>query len=88
MRQLIVAACVGAAASLGGMLFGLSQPGSWLVDVAGRPARGYDIFIHDHYFIVRPAILMVNLVAFAIVTYAVLGLWRQLSRGRDGGAGA
>ena len=88
MRRLIVAACVGAAASLGGMLIGLTQPGSWLVDVADGPARGHDIFILDHYFIVRPAILLVNLVAFAIVTYTALGLWRQQSRGQNGGAGA
>jgi len=87
MKRLIVAVCVGAAASLGGLLVGLSQPGSWVAEVTGRQARGYDIFVRDHYFIVRPAILLVNLVAFAIVAHAVMRLWR-LSRGQNGGAGA
>ena len=88
MRRVIVAVCVGAAASLAGLLVGLSQPGSWLAEVAGGPALGYDIFIHDHYFIVRPAVLLVNLVAFAVVAYAVMWLLRQRSRGQSGGAGA
>jgi hypothetical protein len=85
MKRLIVAVCVGAAAALAGLLVGLNQPGSWLAELVGRPTRGYDIFIHDHYFIVRPAIVLINLVSFTFVASAVL---RQLSRGQNRGAGA
>ena len=88
MRRLIVAVSVGAVASLGGLLVGLSQPGSWVAEVTGRRARGYDIFIHDHYFIVKPAALLINFAVFAIVAYALVWLWRQRSRGQNGGAGA
>ena len=88
MKRLIVAVCVGGAASLCGLLVGLSQPGSWVAEVAGMPARGYDIFIHDHYFIVRPEVLLVNLVIFAMVAYGLMRVWGQRSRGQQGGAGA
>jgi hypothetical protein len=86
VRRLVFALCVGAAAALCGLLVGVSQPGSWVV--AGSRARAYDIFILDHYFIVRPAVIMVNLVAFAIAAYALMELGRLPSRGRNGGAGA
>jgi hypothetical protein len=88
VRSLIVAVCVGSAAALGGLLVGLCQPGNWVAEATGRPARGFDIFIHDHYLIVKPAILLVNFVAYAILAYALVWLWRRRSRSQDRGAGA
>ena len=86
MRRLVVAVCVGAAASLCGLLVAVSQPGSWVV--VGKRPGGYDIFIHDRYFILQPAVLVINVVAFTIAAYALMQLRRLLSRGRAGGAGA
>lgn len=88
MRQLVVAVCVGAVASVGGLLTGVSQPGSWVAEVTGGSPRGYDIYIHDHYFIVKPAILLVNFIAFSMAAYLAVWLWRRRSGGLDGGAGA
>lgn len=87
MKRFLFAVCVGAAASLGGFLVGVSQPGRSIADLLGKPAHGYDVFILDHYFIVRPAILMANLVAFAIVAYVVMTLWRRWTRGGGGAVG-
>jgi len=58
-----------------------------VAEVTGSSARAYDIFIHDHYFIVKPAILLINFIAFSMVAYVVVWLWRRRSRGQQGGTG-
>ena len=87
MRRLIAAGCVGVLACIGGLIIGQPHLRGWLVEVPGGSVA-YDVFIHDRYFIVNPAVLLVNFLSGVLLTYGALWLWRQLSRGRHGGAGA
>ena len=83
MKQPIVAL-----ACFCGLLVGMNQPGTWVANLAGMQARGYDILVHDHYFIVRPEVLLVNFVIFAIVAYGLMRLRVQKRRGHKGGVRA
>jgi hypothetical protein len=80
MRRLIAALGVGAVAAVGALRFGLDQPGRWLAGVGRRPAGGYDIFIHDHYLIINPTVLLINFVAFSAIVYSLTSLiWSERS---------
>jgi len=87
MRKLTVALTAGALVSLGFLLLGFDQPGRWVAAVAGVPVRGYDIFIHDLYLIVRPTVLLINAVVFGLVTLGIMTLGSRVA-GRGGRAGA
>lgn len=65
MRKPIFAAAAGALASLGALWVGADQPGHWLVDIVMPSSRGYDVFIHDHYLIFKPAVLGINCLVYA-----------------------
>jgi hypothetical protein len=84
MRKLIIALSAGAIGSLCALWLGQNQPGQWLAQIGGRPVVGYDVFVFDHYFIVRPTVLLINLVVFSIVAFAVVLLVRPLLARRGG----
>ena len=44
----------------------------------GGRQRAYDIFIHDHYMIVRPVALVLNVVVFSLVAYGIVVFARAL----------
>lgn len=87
MWRLICALCVGALAGLGALWVGVGQPGQWVADTFTPSSRGYDIFIHDHYFIVRPAVLVSDLFAYAAAALVIMRIARSAGRDEDG-AGA
>ena len=84
MRKLIVASCAGALASLGALWIGADQPGHWLADTLRPSSRGYDIFIHDRYFIVRPTVLVINFVVYAAAARVIMWFARRSLSGRAG----
>jgi hypothetical protein len=81
LRKLTVAAAGGMLASFGSMLLAGNQPTYWLralIAPSNRPT-GFDVSVHDRYFIVDPALLLVNFGMFRVVLYAL---------GRLGSAGS
>jgi hypothetical protein len=88
MRKLILALSAGAFVSVALLLLGVDQPGRWVAAVAGLPVPGYDIFMHDLYLIVRPAVLLINSVVFGLVALAIMMLGSSVASGRGEGAGA
>jgi len=80
LRRLIVALCVGAISAVGAVWFGFDQPGRWLTG-AGRQPVGYDVFIHDHFMIVNPAAVSMNVVVFSAVVFSLASLIRSVRSG-------
>jgi hypothetical protein len=76
MRKLIVAAGGGLLASIGTMLIGSNAPGYWLRGLVGsaKHPTGLDLYVFDHYFVVDPALFLVNFITFVGVLYALVWL--------------
>jgi hypothetical protein len=76
MRKLIFACLSGILAAFVAMLFGENQPAFGLQRLLnpGNPLSGFDIYVHDHYFIFNRTLFRVNFVIFGAVVSALLEL--------------
>lgn len=81
-RRLITALLAGAAATVAALLAGFDQPGRWVADRAGQPVSGYDIYIHDRYLILRPAVAWIDFAVSVLATLAIMRLTLAASRKR------
>ena len=90
MRKLIVAVSLGAALSTISLWSGGEQPGRWLAEAIGSSGRPYDVYIHDHYIVVKPIVVLLNFLCFTVVALGVVWLKRlhRSGGGEGGGAGA
>jgi hypothetical protein len=85
MRRVGLAVGVGLVASMAALWSGEDRPGSWVAEGIGG-THPYDVFIHDHYLIVRPVALLLNAVVFSVVVFGVLAFAQRLWSRRGGAA--